>query len=102
MKLVSLNCKSYNSAKKDIQNIVDIYNFDIWCLSETTEAEKEKNNLKIVQDLNQENQIIMGEWQLYYVSLRRISFHRELQSMTQRMLKHFLFTLDQISYKVFC
>ena len=46
MKLLSLNCQSYNTAKKDIYNIVDTYNFDILCLSETWETEKEKVNFK--------------------------------------------------------
>ena len=42
MKLLSLNCQSYKTAKIDIYNLEDSYNLDIMCLSETWETEKEK------------------------------------------------------------
>ena len=39
MKLLSLNCKSWNTAKDSIKSLVSNYNLDLICLSETWEKE---------------------------------------------------------------
>ena len=46
MKLLLLNCQSYKTAKKDINSLVDNYNLDFLCLTETWESEKERVNFR--------------------------------------------------------
>ena len=41
MKILSINCQSWKTAKADIEHIVDNYCVDILCLTETFESEKE-------------------------------------------------------------
>ena len=42
MKFLSLNCQSFNTAKKDIFSLGNKYNLDFLCLSETWEQESDK------------------------------------------------------------
>ena len=41
MKLFSINCQSWKTAKSDFGEIVDNYNIDVLCLTETFESYKE-------------------------------------------------------------
>ena len=52
MKFLSLNCQSFKTAKKDISNLVDNYNLDILCLTETWESDSEKVQFKNWQILS--------------------------------------------------
>ena len=46
MKLLSLNCQSFKTAKSDTFTLDDNYNLDILCLTETWENDKEKLKFK--------------------------------------------------------
>ena len=46
MKLLSLNCQSFSTAKHDLLNLVETYEIDILCLSETWEKNNEKLSFK--------------------------------------------------------
>ena len=46
MKFLSINCQSWNTAKKSIQNLESNYDVDIICLSETWETKKEPVKFK--------------------------------------------------------
>ena len=46
MKFLSLNCQSFNTAKKDLENLCQSYSLDILCLTETWESENSKIGLK--------------------------------------------------------
>ena len=43
MKFLTLNCQSFNTAKKDLENLCQLYSLDILCLTETWESENSKN-----------------------------------------------------------
>ena len=52
MKFLSLNCQSFKTAKRDISNLIETYNLDILCLTETWESNSEKVNLSNWQVLS--------------------------------------------------